>query len=178
MMATIQQRADQLQKNPVGQNTLTQEEIQQLAKKYDPQNMTQKEYDSFIRYLEEKGVLSPLESSDIGASVCYVIPGFSQSAQIWTSSSSLGTEINTLGDVNGNALLFAQIMTKWEVPGSSLQIKQGAYAKVLDILGQMNTARASEASGQTALSSSSALMGDLSRFQLAIDHIKNRRIEL
>lgn len=178
MMATIQQRADQLQKNPVGQNTLTQEEIQQLAKKYDPQNMTQKEYDSFIRYLEEKGVLSPLESSDIGASVCYVIPGFSQSAQIWTSSSSLGAEINTLGDVNGNALLFAQIMTKWEVPGSNLQIKQGAYAKVLDILGQMNTARASGASGQTALSSSSALMGDLSRFQLAIDHIKNKRIEL
>ena len=31
MMAKIQQRADQLQKNPVGQNTLTQEEIQQIA---------------------------------------------------------------------------------------------------------------------------------------------------
>ena len=39
-------------------------------------------------------------------------------------------------------------------------------------------AQSIRASGQAALSSSSALMGDLSRFQLAIDHIKNRRIEL
>lgn len=49
VMEKLQKRADELKKNPVGQNTLTNEEIQELAKKFDPQNMTQKEYDSFIR---------------------------------------------------------------------------------------------------------------------------------
>lgn len=39
-------------------------------------------------------------------------------------------------------------------------------------------AQSIRASGQTTLSSSSVLMGNLSRFQLAIDHIKNKRMEL
>lgn len=174
VMEKLQKRVEELKQNPVGQNTLTNEEIQELAKKYDPQNMAQKEYDSFIRYLEEKGVLSQLESSDIGMSVRYIIPGLSESVHIWTSSSHIGTGINTLDDVNGNALLFAQAMTQWEVPGSSVQIKQGAYAKVLRILDQMNTARASTGS----IRPSSPLIGDLSSFQLAMDHIKNQRIQV
>ena len=182
VMEKLQKRAEELKKNPVGQNTLTNEEIQELAKKFDPQNMTQKEYDSFIHYLEEKGVLSQLESSDIGMSVRYIIPGLSESVHIWTSSSHIGTGINTLDDVNGNtlddvngnALLFAQAMTQWEVPGSSVQIKQGAYAKVLRILDQMNTARASTGS----IRPSSPLIGDLSSFPLAMDHIKNQYIQV
>ena len=173
VMEKLQKRAEELKKNPVGQNTLTNEEIQELVKKFDPQNMTQKEYDSFIRYLEEKGVLSQLESSDIGMSVRYIMPGLSESVHIWTSS-HIGTGINTLDDINGNALLFAQVMTQWEVPGSSVQIKQGAYAKVLRILDQMNAARASTGS----IRPSSPLIGDLSSFQLAMDHIKNQRIQV
>ena len=69
VMEKLQKRAEELKKNPVGQTTLTNEEIQELAKKFDPQNMTQKEYDSFIRWkaailvclfaISYRGFLSP-----------------------------------------------------------------------------------------------------------------------
>ena len=68
---------------------------------------------------------------------------------------------------------------------------------MLDILNQMNAARGGEASSQTFSASGkidfgvgrsvntgvsnltiSSLIGDLSRFQLAIDRVKNERIQM
>ena len=161
-MEKFQTQVEQAKKNPpeLGNQTLSEAEIQALAKKYDPQNMSQAEYDEFIRYLEEKGVLSPLETSDLGMSRVTIVPGYFEPAYIWTSPSSIGSSVRSLSDVGGNALQFAQIMSQWAVPDSSVQIRQGAYSKVLGILNQMNAARASTASGQT----SSACGNDLSRF--------------
>ena len=51
-------------------------EVKELAEKYDPQDMTQVEYDEFIQYLEEKGVLSRLETSDLGMSRITIVPGY------------------------------------------------------------------------------------------------------
>ena len=76
VMKTAQEQFEELKKNPVGQNTLTDAEIKELAQKYDHQQMTQKEYDSFIRYLEENGVLSKLETCDIGMSFTRIIAGY------------------------------------------------------------------------------------------------------
>lgn len=175
LMEKFQKQIAQAKLNPpeLGNQTLSEADIQALAEKYDPQNMSQVEYDEFIRYLEGKGVLSRLETSDLGMSRITIVPGYSEPAYIWTSPSSMGSSVRSLSDVGGNALQFAQIMSKWEVPDSSVQIRQGAYSKVLGILNQMNMVRGSTAYSQT----SSPLMMDLSSLQLTIDRIKSERIQ-
>ena len=47
----------------IGDKELPESEIEELAKRYDPKNMSQAEYDDFIRFLQEKGVLSNIEAS-------------------------------------------------------------------------------------------------------------------
>lgn len=175
LMEKFQKQVEQAQGNPpeLGNQTLSEAEIQALAEKYDPQNMSQTEYDEFIRYLEKKGVLSRLETSDLGMSRITIVPGYFEPAYIWTSSSSMGSSVRSLRDVSGNALQFAQIMSQWAVPDSSLQIRQGAYSKVLEILNQMNAVRGTTGSGATT----SPLMMDLSSIQLTIDRVKNERIQ-
>lgn len=200
LMEKFQKQVEEAKWNPpeLGDQTLSEAEIQALAKKYDPKNMSQAEYDEFIQYLEGKGVLSRLETSDLGMSRITIVPGYFETAYIWTSSSSMGSSVHSLSDVGGNALQFAQIMSKWEVPDSSVQIRKGAYSKVLGILNQMNAVRGSTASGQTpsacendlsnflsgfshgkngSSSTTSPLLMDLSSIQLAIDHIKRERIQ-
>lgn len=190
VMKTAQEQFEELKKNPVGQNTLTDAEIKELAQKYDPQQMTQKEYDSFIRYLEEKGVLSKLEICDIGMSFTRIIPGYNGLTEsMGMESTQWITKINTLADTKGNALLFAQTKSQLQGLGYTGQIQQGAYSKVSDILNQMNAARGGTASNQRSLAFAntdfwsernwtvSSLMGDLSSFQLAIDRVKSERIQ-
>ena len=190
VMKTAQEQFEELKKNPVGQNTLTDAEIKELAQKYDPQQMTQKEYDSFIRYLEEKGVLSKLETCDIGMSFTRIIPGYNGLTEsMGTESTQWITKINTLADTKGNALLFAQTKSQLQRLGYAGQIQHGAYSKVSDILNQMNAARGGTASSQTSSAFAktdfwserswtvSSLMGDLSSFQLAIDRVKSERIQ-
>ena len=171
VMNVVQGQLAELKKNPVGQNTLTDAEICELAQKYDPQKMTQGEYDSFIRYLEEKGVLSKLETCDIGTSFIRIIPGYNGLTE------SVGTEytqwMKNLADANGNAIQFAQAQSQVQVLGYHGQIQHGAYEKVLDILNQMNAARGGTVSSQTA----TALMGDLSSFHLAVDRVKSEHIQ-
>ena len=200
LMEKFQKQVEQVQGKPpeLGNQTLSEAEIQALAEKYDPQNMSQAEYDEFIRYLEKKGVLSRLENSDLGMSRITIVPGYFEPAYIWTSSSGMGSSVRSLSDVGGNALQFAQIMSQWAVPDSSLQIRQGAYSKVLEILKQMNAVRESAESVRTSSAyendlsdflsefscgkngngaTTSPLMMDLSSIQLTIDHIKNERIQ-
>ena len=175
LMEKFQKQVEQVQGKPpeLGNQTLSEAEIQALAEKYDPQNMSQAEYDEFIRYLEKKGVLSRLETSDLGMSRITIVPGYFEPAYIWTSSSGMGSSVRSLRDVGGNALQFAQIMSQWAVPDSSLQIRQGAYSKVLEILNQMNAVRGTTGSGATT----SPLMMGLSSIQLTIDRVKNERIQ-
>lgn len=172
VMKTAQEQFEELKKNPVGKNTLTDAEINELAQKYDPQKMTQKEYDNFIRYLEEKGVLSKLETCDIGMSFTRIIPGYNgMTESMGTESTQWITKVNTLADTKGNALQFAQVKSQLQVLGYNGQIQHGAYSKVLDILNQMNAARGGTASSPA----SSSLMGDMDNLQLDFDRIKSER---
>lgn len=171
VMNVVQEQFAELKKNPLGKNTLTDAELYELAQKYDPQKMTQEEYDSFIRYLEEKGVLSKLETCDIGTSFIRIIPGYNGLAESMGAEAAQWTK--NLADVNGNAIQFAQSKSQVQVLGYHGQIQHGAYEKVLDILNQMNAARGGTASSQT----STALMGDLSSFQLAVDRVKSKHIQ-
>ena len=192
VIKAAQEQFEELKKNPVGKNTLTDTEIKELAQKYDPQKMTQKEYDNFIRYLEEKGVLSKLETCDIGMSFTRIIPGYNG----MTESTQWITTIKTLADTKGNALMFAQAKSQLQGLGYNGQIQHEAYSKVLDILNQMNAARGGEANNQTSSTfeennfwsgrsvstnesnlTVSALTGDLSSFQLAIDRVQSERIQ-
>ena len=111
LMEKIQEQIEEAKVNPpeIGDQTLSESEIQELAKKYDPQDMTQDEYDEFIRYLQEKGVLSQLETSDLGMSRITIVPGYFEPAYIWTSSSSIGSSVRSLGDVDGNAIRYAAV---------------------------------------------------------------------
>ena len=197
VMKTAQEQFEEMKKNPVGKNTLTDTEIKELAQKYDPQKMTQKEYDNFIRYLEENGVLSKLETCDIGMSFTQIIPGYNGITEsIGTQSTQWITTIKTLADTKGNALMFAQAKSQLQGLGYNGQIQHGAYAKVLDILNQMNAVRGGEVSSQTSSTfeennfwsgrsvstnesslTASALIGDLSSFQLAIDRVQSERIQ-
>lgn len=171
IMTTAQEQLEELKKNPVGKNTLTDAEIQELAQKYNPQKMTQKEYDSFIRYLEEKGVLSKLETCDIGMSFTRIIPGYNGMTVFVEPTSTQW--VNTLADMNGNALQYVQAKSQLHGLSYNGQIQQGAYSKVLDILNQMNEVREESASNQA----SSVVGNHLSNFQLSIDHVKSERIQ-
>ena len=193
IMKTAQEQLEELKKNPVGKNTLTDAEIQELAQKYDPQKMTQKEYDSFIRYLEEKGVLSKLETCDIGMSFTRIIPGYNGMTVFVEPASTQW--INTLANVNGNAIQFVQAKSQLHGLGYNGQIQQGAYSKVLGILNQMNAARGGAESSQTSSAYGmnvwsgrsvgaygidkpvSSLIGDLSSFQLVVDRVKSERVQ-
>lgn len=197
VMKKAQEQLEELKRNPVGKNTLTDAEINELAQEYDPQNMTQKEYDNFIRYLEEKGVLSKLETCDIGMSFTRIIPGYNGLTEsVLTEGNQWAARINTLTDTKGNALQFAQAKSQWQGVGYSGQIQQGAYSKVLDILDQMNAARGGETSNQNSPATEksdfwfkrsvntgasnltiSTLIGDMIRFQLVVDHVKNEYIQ-
>lgn len=197
VIKTVQEQFEELKKNPVGKNTLTDTEIKKLAQKYDPQKMTQKEYDSFIRYLEEKGVLSKLETCDIGMSFNRIISGYNgMTESMGTESTRWIPTIKTLADTKGNALMFTQAKSQLQGLGYNGQIQHGAYSKVFDILNQMNSVRGGEASSQTSSSfeennfwsgrsvstnasnlTVSALIGDLSTFQLAIDRVKSEHIQ-
>lgn len=138
----VQKQIEEAKTNPpeVGNQTLSDAEIKELADKYDPNNMSQTQYDSFIRYLQEKGVLSRLETSDLGMSCVRIVPGYFEPA--YTSSTLSGRDVfvHTLDDVHGDAIRFAQIMSQWQSCGD-YHIKENAYQKVLGILNQMNAAR-------------------------------------
>ena len=126
VMKIAQEQLEELKKNPVGKNTLTDAEIQELAQKYDPQKMTQKEFDSFIRYLEEKGILSKLETCDIGMSFTRIIPGYNGLTE---SVGAVSTQwVNTLADMNGNALQFVQAKSQLQGLGYYGQVQHGAYS--------------------------------------------------
>lgn len=143
LMETIQKQIEEAKVNPpeIGNQTLSEAEIKELADKYDPNHMSQTQYDAFIRTLQEKGVLSQLETSDLGMSCVRIVPGYFEPA--YRTSTLLGRDlhVNTLNDVNGDAIRFAEIMSQWQSCGK-YQIKQNAFQKVLGILNQMNAARA------------------------------------
>lgn len=127
----------------IGDKELSESEIEELAKRYDPKNMSQAEYDDFIRFLQEKGVLSNIEANNLGMSRCTVTPGYFESVHLSGALFGKDMHVNTLHDVDGNAIRFAGIMCQWQGVGD-VQIRQNAYHKVLGILERMDAIRRQE----------------------------------
>lgn len=57
---------DTYEPEPANRKKLTDQEIAELADKYDPHNMTQEQYDAFLDELVEKGALTRSDTSWLG----------------------------------------------------------------------------------------------------------------
>lgn len=105
----------------LGLSGLTRQDIQALAEKYDPEDMTQEEYASFIDELVDKGVFTQRDKNFLGysESVDVTIDGEEMAGNpTWVGP--VGTEpIRFLADAGGNVLKWAQHTSSWFVIGES-----------------------------------------------------------
>lgn len=115
---------------------LSKEEIEDLANKYDPTNMTQKEYDEFIEYLLDKGVINSKEAS-YGLGNTRIVLNNNLGVQGYLIEGT-GSFIENLTDAGGNAIKFAEAMKEWK---GSTNIRELAFAKILSILRSMQAYR-------------------------------------
>lgn len=137
-----QQEKAALQSPPqVGNKELSERELQELSERYDPENMSQMEYDTFIRELADKGVLGRDEMYDIGMSRRVIKPGHFTAGYVTGSLSGQNVFIHTLDGANGNAVKFAKIMCQWQGNSDEANLRANAFSKVFDILMGMKTQR-------------------------------------
>lgn len=119
---------------------LTEAQKRELAEKYDPENMTQEEYEAFVDDLCRCGILKDTDRYYIGAA--WLIP-----AEYTYSGSSIShttlPSYYSLSHANGNVLGWAKYRSTFECMDEAT----GAYTKtcsaivfgkVADILTQMN----------------------------------------
>lgn len=112
---------------------ITPQKIQELAKKYNPQQMSQDEYRNFIHELEHEGVLSSDESFAMIANCTVVRPGtygcFEMSSPSFPQSI---TSIRSLADANGDVIYWLSLMRQQRYSSSKSEVE--AIKKISDIL--------------------------------------------
>lgn len=133
-----------------------------LARKYDPCNMTQEEYDSFLDDLVEEGILSRNQLGQLGYHGMVVLGCSLEDLTSWGGSCSYSKDIMTihndpfyqrygyirsLSDAKGNALAYATMMS-WLYPGSGsasfldyIEKQQSNYAAMTAVLQAMQRQR-------------------------------------
>lgn len=127
---------------------LTKDEIKELAtrlaEKYDPSNMTQEEYDSFLDDLVEEGILSRNQLGQLGYHGFVVLGSLkdatiSEMGGVYMHSENIMTHHNnpyyqrygyamSLSDTNGDALAYASLMSLLH-PGSGSSTYFQNYAE-------------------------------------------------
>lgn len=128
---------------------LPKEKILELARKYDPQNMTQKEYVSFVDDLVEEGVLTEWDKNFIGYKELVSLGNpdgewWGQFAVIGIGP--IGTEpLRSLADADGNLLKWARHTADWVVFVGGDRcfdaIRKSEFQKMLPIVEAMNGVR-------------------------------------
>lgn len=106
---------------------LTGEELGELAEKYDPNSMTQEEYDALLEELVEKGVLKKSELTSLGyrgmgmVLLGQVDSGSFHDIESWRNSlkwavrsNMIPADVSSLGDFDGNALAMVKLFSRWE----------------------------------------------------------------
>lgn len=129
--AREKRNAEEEDKEPFTRGPLTKEDIKELAANYDPTNMTQEEYDSFLDDLIEKGVLEKDDLKYIdyrgdavpfGALVCVgkwdllengPFKGNMGGTLTWTGVSGSAPTVSYRPS-DGNALAWAKRMSLWK----------------------------------------------------------------
>lgn len=145
-MRLLAEAEEEARSTPLGNGTLTDQEVRELAGKYDPRHMSQTEYSSFIDYLTGKNVLSTIETYDIGLYRVVLRPGCFVSARVVPDLPRHALSIRTLKDADGDAICWADLMLQWCNRNSeSDRIRAGALQKISRILRQMDSLRKTDA---------------------------------
>ena len=151
--AQVKREAEEASKEPFVRAELTKEDIKELASKYDPTNMSQKEYDSFLDDLIEKGVLEKKDLSYIdyrgdlipnGEFVCVghwdlltdgPMQGVLSCGLAWTGTSGSAPTIS-YRPTSSNVLYWAKNMSLWEPYGnpSSLLDAENRRSDIFTVL--------------------------------------------
>lgn len=133
LVAQQSKMAEEERNNPqIGTATLTEQEIQDFAGKYNPTNMTNAEYNGFIKDLVYKGVLGRSEIYGVHSDRVVLRPGHLSEGGITSSP------VRTLADMKGDALQWTSTMSQWR-GGSFDKIRADAFQKIANILEEMNT---------------------------------------
>lgn len=107
------QLAENARNQATSSRQLTQQQYQELAGKYDPEQMSQQEYRDFIHELENNGILSSDEAFELIANCSVVRPG--AYGQIETSPAFVAqksSSIRSLADADGNVIYWFSIMAQ------------------------------------------------------------------
>lgn len=109
---------------------LTDEEIKELSGKFNPEDMTQEQYDEFIDYLLDKGIISDKEASYGLGQNRVVLKDLGIKAYYRELKEGSNDFIDSLSDADGNAMKFIEEMLKWEGNDE----RNYAFEKILSIL--------------------------------------------
>lgn len=117
-----------------GNGILTDKEIKELSDKFNPEDMTQEQYDEFIDYLLDKGIISDKEASYGLGQNRVVVNGTGCNGYLREGT---GDFIDSLSDADDNAMKFIEEMLQWEGNDE----RNYAFEKILSILKKMQTCK-------------------------------------
>ncbi len=109
---------------------LTDEEIKELSGKFNPEDMTQEQYDEFIDYLLDKGIISDKEASYGLGQNRVVLKDLGIKAYYRELKEGSNDFIDSLSEADGNAMKFISEMLQWEGNDE----RNYAFEKILSIL--------------------------------------------
>lgn len=134
--------AEEERNQTIGTEELTDQQLRELASRYDPANMTQQEYDRFINELVSKGVLAQRETYDIGTDRVVLRPGHFSQGSFEPSFLIETSSIRTLADANGNAIDWTELLAQRAANNfSPNHVQYNALLKINKILQEMAQAR-------------------------------------
>lgn len=117
---------------------LSDQEIAELADKYDPHNMTQDQYDTFLDDLMEKGALSRFDAMRLGYKgfrildidiATFATGGIGCGSAHVTSGGSVDRLKQTLEDTEGDLMIWLESMMAQQDQGTDTATKEGSRQK-------------------------------------------------
>lgn len=147
---------------PFTRKELTQKELSafaaKLSEKYNPRNMTQQDYESFLEDLVAEGLLSKAEVETLGYKGLVVVGNVSDGSFLGAVSVETKTLnnnpyynryglVSSLRDTNGDALAYAVLMSLWKNPNGSAAFldfeekRHNGYTIMADVLKAMDKCR-------------------------------------
>lgn len=138
LLAQQARMADEERLHPqIGKNKLTQQELQALAKQYDPADMTGAEYDQLLQTLLEKGVLGRSEMYGVQSNLVMIRPGHLLEGGLVAGGAGSLCWVGPLGGANGNAMDWIARLAQRRGVGFD-PVRDKAFQKIAEILQQMN----------------------------------------
>ncbi len=139
----------------------TEADIAELVGKYDPEKMTQEEYDAFLEDLVDAGILSEYELGVLGYDGLVVVGSMKDDGTVeWSFAGGYTPDTKnpewddyfgryglafSLEETKGNALAYAKLMTLWkpapECSGNHEDKRYDAFTALANVLETMQAQR-------------------------------------